>query len=153
MRRFGARPVNVAARFLAQLRALVDVRPKPTWETVLAADVAEPGSRAAIKLGEYVEEAWKLTAPQLRQELRRDDRPVLLYDAAVLARYRTMDRFYELADAARSGAGAVWLLCPMEDPAVLPKLDGTVVRIGDNEWIALPDAWVVNAHRSALAPS
>ncbi|WP_446210124.1 hypothetical protein [Micromonospora sp. IBSANI012] len=75
---------------------------------------------------------------------------MLLNDAAVLARYRAIDRLYELADAARGGAGDVWLLCPMEDPSLLPMLDGAVVRVGDNEWIALPDAWVVNAHRSAL---
>ncbi len=75
---------------------------------------------------------------------------MLLHDAAVLARYRAMDRLYELADAARGGAGTVWLLCPMEDPALLPKLDGTVVPVGDNEWIALPDAWVANAHRSTV---
>ncbi|MFF4808311.1 hypothetical protein ACFY03_08835 [Micromonospora chersina] len=58
-----------------------------------------------------------------------------------------------LADAARAGSGDVWLLCPMEDPRTLPKLDGAVVRVGDNEWIALPDAWVVNAHRSAVVAS
>ncbi|PWU50774.1 BREX system serine/threonine kinase PglW [Micromonospora sp. S4605] len=150
VRRFEVRPVNVAARFLQHLHAKVDARPKPTWETVLGADVAEPGSRAAIKLGEYVEQAWDLAVPTLRAELRAGDGPVLLYDAAVLARYRAVDRLYELADAARGGAGDVWLLCPMEDPALLPKLDGAVVRVGDNEWIALPDAWVVNAHRSAL---
>ncbi|MEV5764741.1 BREX system serine/threonine kinase PglW [Micromonospora sp. NPDC052213] len=150
VRRFDARPVNVAARFLDHLHALVDARPKPTWETVLGADVAEPGSRAAIKLGEYVEQAWQLAAPELRAELRAGEGPVLLHDAAVLARYRAVDRIYELVDAARGGAGDVWLLCPMEDPSLLPKLDGVVVRVGDNEWIALPDAWVVNAHRSAV---
>ncbi|MGW0434925.1 BREX system serine/threonine kinase PglW [Micromonospora sp. NPDC003197] len=153
VRRFGARPVDVTGRFLRHLRALVDARPKPTWETVLKADLAEPGTRPAIKLGEYVEEAWRLTAPELRQELRRDDGPVLLHDAALLARYRAMSRLAELADAARSGAGDLWLLCPMEDPALLPKLDEVVVPVGDNEWIALPDAWVVNAHRSALTGS
>ncbi|MGK5518910.1 BREX system serine/threonine kinase PglW [Micromonospora sp. URMC 107] len=150
IRRFDARPVNVAARFLDHLHALVDARPKPTWETVLRADIAAPDSRPAIKLGEYVEQAWQLAAPELRAELRADEGPVLLHDAAVLARYRAVDRLYELADAARAGAGDVWLLCPMEDPALLPKLDGAVVRVGDNEWIALPDAWVVNAHRSAV---
>ncbi|MEU5941138.1 hypothetical protein ABZ807_18535 [Micromonospora sp. NPDC047548] len=77
-----------------------------------------------------------------------DAGPVLLHDAAVLARYRAMDRLYELADVARSGSGDVWVLCPMEDPALLPKLDGAVVPVGDNEWIALPGAWVVNAHPS-----
>jgi hypothetical protein len=38
----------------------------------------------------------------------------------------------------------------MEDPDRLPNLDSEVVRVGDTEWIALPDAWVVNAHRSAV---
>lgn len=152
-RRFGARPVNVAAVFLRELRGLVDAKPRPTWETVVAADIAEPGSRGAIKLGEYVEQAWQLAVPALRARLSADAGPVLLHDAAVLARYRAMERLYDLADAARAGAGDVWLLCPMEDPATLPKLDGEVVRVGDNEWIALPDAWVVNAHRSAVVAS
>ncbi|WFE99611.1 BREX system serine/threonine kinase PglW [Micromonospora sp. WMMD964] len=152
-RRFDARPVNVAARFIEHLHALVDARPKPTWETVLTADIAQEGSRAAIKLGEYVEQAWQLTVPSLHASLSAADGPVLLHDAAVLARYRAMGRLHELADAARGGAGDVWLLCPMEDPALLPKLDGEVVRVGDNEWIALPDAWVVNAHRSTVAAS
>ncbi|MET7375285.1 hypothetical protein [Micromonospora arida] len=60
-RRFGARPVNVAAHFVNHLHALVDARTKPTWETVLSADIAMDRSRAAIKLGEYVEQAWQLT--------------------------------------------------------------------------------------------
>ncbi|MEU2614516.1 BREX system serine/threonine kinase PglW [Micromonospora sp. NPDC007271] len=151
VRRFDARPVSVAAVFLRELRGLVDARPKPTWETVLGADIAEPGSRGAIKLGEYVEQAWQLAVPTLRASLSPGEGPVLLHDAAVLARYRAVERLYELADAARGGAGDVWLLCPMEDPGTLPKLDGAVVRVGDNEWIALPDAWVVNAHRSAAS--
>ncbi|WP_330437678.1 hypothetical protein OHB44_18420 [Micromonospora sp. NBC_00821] len=117
---------------------------------------AAPSRRTAespqlAKLGEYVEQAWQLTVPSLRASLSTATGPVLPHDAAVLARYRAMDRLYELADAARGGAGGVWVLCRMEDPVLLPKLDGAVVRVGDNEWIGLPDAWVVNAHRSDLA--
>jgi serine/threonine protein kinase len=149
VRRFSAQPINVASRFLAKLHDLVDARPKPTWETVLGADIAEPGTRSAIKLGEYVEQAWASVAPNLLDELRAAGGPLLLHDAAVLARYRAMERLYELADAARSGSGDLWLLCPAEDPDLLPKIDGTVVRVGDNEWISLPDAWVENTHRSA----
>jgi len=149
LRRFSARPVNVAFRFLAELHRLVDARPKPTWDTVLDADIAEAGTRPAIKLGEYVEQAWEVVTPELLKELRGGSAPILLHDAAVLARYRAMERLYELADAARGGSGGLWLLCPMEDPELLPKLDGAVVRVGDNEWISLSDAWVENAHRSA----
>lgn len=146
--RFGARPFNVAAEFVAMLRGLVTARPKPTWEKVLAADAAEPGSRDALKLAEFTRAAWESLRPRLLAEVAGTG-PLLLHDAAPLARYRAMDVLDAVADAARSGAGSVWLLCPAEDPGQPPRLDDTVVPIvTENEWIVLPDAWVANQHRS-----
>jgi hypothetical protein len=146
--RFGARPVNVAARFVSALRSLVDARPKPTWQTVLGADAADPGSRDALKLAEFTRQAWEAVHPELLSIVDGGG-PLLLCDAAPLARYRAMELLDAVAGTARGGAGVVWLLCPMEDPGQLPKLDGTVVPIvTENEWIALPDLWVANGHRS-----
>jgi hypothetical protein len=146
--RFGARPVNVAARFVSTLRSLVDARPKPTWETVLGADAADPGSRDALKLAEFTRQAWESLRPELVSMVDGNG-PLLLHDAGPLARYRAMELLEAVAGAARGGAGVVWLLCPMEDPGQLPKLDGTVVPIvTENEWISLPDLWVANGHRS-----
>lgn len=144
--RLSARECNVAGRFMAQLRALVEARPKPTWETVLAADAADPNSRDALKLAEFTSRTWQQLRPEL---LALPDRrlPLLLFDAAPLARYRAMELLEELAERARGGAGAVWLLCPMEDPGQLPRLDDAVVPVAENEWIILPDAWVTNEHR------
>ncbi len=147
--RFGARPFSVAEVFVAKLRELVDARPKPTWETVLRADAAEPGSRAAIKLSEYVEGAWRLAEPDLDAAL--DGSPLLLLDAAVFPRYRAMDLLYRLADRARGGGGWLWLLCPAADPGELPSLDGSAVQVTGNEWIVLSDAWVANQHRGGRA--
>lgn len=146
--RLGARPCDVAGRFLRQLRTIVEARPKPTWDTVLAADAADPNSRDALKLAEFVALAWRQLRPEL---LAMPDRrlPLLLFDAAPLARYRAMELLTELADAARGGAGAVWLLCPMEDPGQLPRLDATVVPVAEDEWLSLPDTWVANEHRRA----
>ena len=144
--RFGVRPFNVAERFLAELRALVDARPKPTWQTVLAADAADPNSRDALKLAEFAAKAWQQLRPELRA-LPERGAPVLLFDAAPLARYRAMDLLDELADVARGGAGAVWLLCPMEDPGQLPRLDNAVVPVAEDEWVILHDAWAANEHR------
>ncbi|MFY1675120.1 hypothetical protein ACN27G_35155 [Plantactinospora sp. WMMB334] len=145
--RWNARPCNVAGRFLAQLRTLVEARPKPTWQTVLAADAADPNSRDALKLAEFAARTWQQLRPEL---LALPDRrlPLLLFDAAPLARYGAMELLEELADLARGGAGAVWLLCPMEDPGQLPRLDATVVRVAQDEWVTLPDAWVANEHRN-----
>lgn len=146
--RLGARPASVAALFVAALRALVDARQRPTWETVLGADAAEPSSRDALKLAELTRQAWQSLRPELLSAVD-GAAPLLLHDAAPLARYRAMDLLEAVADAARAGAGTVWLLCPVEDPAQLPRLDGTVVPVvTENEWIPLPDTWVANQHRS-----
>ncbi|GAB3156797.1 BREX system serine/threonine kinase PglW [Micromonospora sonneratiae] len=144
--RLEARQYNLAGRFLAQMRALVEARPKPTWETVLAADAADPNSRDALKFAEFTARTWHQLRPEL---LALPDRrtPLLLFDAALLARYRAMELLEELADVARGGAGAVWLLCPMEDPGQLPRLDHLVVPVAEDEWIMLPDAWAANEHR------
>ena len=146
--RFGARPFNVAAEFVKALRALVAARPKPTWEKVLAADAAEPGSRDALKLAEFTRAAWESVRPRVLAAVAGDG-PLLLHDAAPLARYRAMEVLEAAAEAARSGTGAVWLLCPADDPGQPPRLDDTVVPVvTENEWIVLPDAWVANQHRS-----
>ncbi|GAA3770363.1 BREX system serine/threonine kinase PglW [Plantactinospora mayteni] len=149
--RLNARACNVAGRFLAQLRTLVEARPKPTWETVLAADAADPNSRDALKLAEFAARTWQQLRPEL---LALPDRrlPLLLFDAAPLARYGAMELLEELADLARGGAGAVWLLCPVEDPGQLPRLDAAVVPVAQDEWVTLPDAWVANEHRNGRPP-
>ncbi len=67
----------------------------------------------------------------------------------LVGRYQAMELLEELAETARRGAGPVWLLCPMEDPGHLPRLDTTVVPVPEYEWIALPDAWATNEHRTS----
>ncbi|MGW0058612.1 BREX system serine/threonine kinase PglW [Streptosporangium sandarakinum] len=182
--RFAARPVNVTGLFVAALHELVDPRPLPTWETILAADLAEPGSRGALKLAEYVRGAWELVAPRIDamrtqsagtagasgsaatpggdlaaedaadSGARRRGGPLLLHDAAPMARYDGLGVLRRLADRARSGGTAVWLLCPMTDPNRSPGLDGALTPAQlPNEWIKLPDAWVANEHRSGARAS
>jgi hypothetical protein len=62
-----------------------------------------------------------------------------------------MELLEEVAQAARDGAGPVWLLCPAEDPDQPPRLDDTVVPVPPDEWITLTDEWVDNKHRSRQA--
>lgn len=150
--RFGARRASVAQLFVAQLRALVSSRPKPTWQTVLAADAADPNSRDALKLAEFTQRAWQALRPELLSLVRRES-PLLLDDGAAFARYRAMELVEELAEAARGGAGAVWLLCPAEDPGQLPRLDTAVVPVPAYEWVVLTDEWVDNKHRGSVQAS
>ncbi|SBW22685.1 hypothetical protein FDG2_2981 [Candidatus Protofrankia californiensis] len=135
----------------------MDPRPKPTWATVLAADVAEPGSRSARKIREFVAAAWSTAAPGLLATVAGDTTggtggaggPVLLHDAGPFGRYHGMDLLHALAERARRGGRPTWVLCPVEDPALPPRLDGVQVQpASESEWIPLPNAWVANAHRS-----
>ena len=150
--RIGAREVSVTALFLDALHALVPPGTKPTWETLLKADAAEPGSRGALKFAEYARTAWGTVEPRIRDLLadRSATGPVLLTEAAVFARYDALGVLDRLAGAARHGERALWLLVPQGDPAREPKLGQTAVayQAGLGEWIDVPDAWVDNAHRS-----
>ncbi|MEU9098016.1 BREX system serine/threonine kinase PglW [Streptomyces sp. NPDC048361] len=153
--RIAAQPVSVTALFLESLHALVPPATKPTWETLLKADVAEPGSRGALKFAEYTRTAWGTVEPRVRELLSPGAGlgPVLLTDAAVFARYDAMGVLDRLAEAARQGGRGLWLLVPQPDPAREPRLGPVAVayQAGLGEWIELPDSWVQNAHRAAGA--
>ncbi|WP_378785895.1 BREX system serine/threonine kinase PglW [Nonomuraea fastidiosa] len=150
--RFGAQVVSVTRLFLEAMHELVPPGTKPTWETILRADVAEPGSRAALKFAEYVRTAWGRVEPRIATMLDSGSGPVLLTDAAVLARYDAMGMLDRLAATARLGRRGLWLLCPQGDPAREPRLGSVAVpyQAGLGEWIELPDSWVRNAHRGGL---
>ncbi|MGW1672789.1 BREX system serine/threonine kinase PglW [Streptomyces sp. NPDC002324] len=176
-----AEPVDVSALFLTSLRRLVEARPRPTWETILEADNAEPGSRDALKFGEYTAAAWGDVEKRIRGVLEGQDRadgggpagsagaagaaygptggaepavpsarqrPVLLHDAFVMARYGGVGVLQRLAEAARRGGPhgrGLWLLSPLRDETAAPRLDGVTVPLQDREeWIPLNHAWVIN---------
>ncbi|MEU4209181.1 BREX system serine/threonine kinase PglW [Streptomyces sp. NPDC026206] len=153
--RFGAEVVSVTELFLEAMHALVPPETKPTWETLLKADVAEPGSRGAMKFAEYARTAWGAVEPRVRTLLDvggsgSPSGPVLLTEAAVFARYDAMGVLHRLAEAARQGGRGLWLLVPQGDPAREPKLGHVAVayQAGLGEWIEIPDSWVDNAHRA-----
>ncbi|MGW7296711.1 BREX system serine/threonine kinase PglW [Streptomyces sp. NPDC054829] len=148
---YRARPVSVTGLFVAELRGVVGEAARPTWETVLKADAAEPGSRAHQQLRIRTDKAWGRIEPRLREQLAEADGPLLLTDTAVLARYDALDLLGRLAEEARQGGSPLWLLVAQSDPARAPRLAGESVpyQAGFDEWIVVPDAWVARKH---LAP-
>ncbi|MFD9082012.1 BREX system serine/threonine kinase PglW [Streptomyces erythrochromogenes] len=148
----GAQAVSVTALFLEAMHALAPEGSKPTWETLLKADVAEAGSRGAMKFAEYARTAWGSVEPQIRTLLdpTTGSGPVLLTEASVFARYDAMGVLDRLAEAARQGGRGLWLLVPQSDPAREPKLGLVAVayQAGLGEWIELPDSWVKDASTS-----
>ncbi|MET8046553.1 BREX system serine/threonine kinase PglW [Streptosporangium sp. NPDC005286] len=148
--RFEAEVVSVTELFLQVMHELVPPGTKPTWDTLLRADIAEPGTRAALKFAEYARTAWGRIEPKVRDLLETGTGPVLLIDAAAFARYDAMGVLDGLAAAARQGRRGLWLLCPQGDPAREPRLGAVAVpyQAGLGEWIELPDSWVTNTHRA-----
>lgn len=151
--RFGAEIVSVTELFLDAMHALVAPGAKPTWETLLKADVAVPSSRGAMKFAEYARTAWGAVEPRVRELLGAGagSGPVLLTEAGVFARYDAMGVLDRLAGASRQGGRGLWLLVPQGDPSREPRLGQVAVpyQAGLGEWIQLPDTWVGNAHRGS----
>ncbi|MFJ7421048.1 BREX system serine/threonine kinase PglW [Streptomyces uncialis] len=149
--RIGAQVVSVTELFLEAMHALAPEGSKPTWETLLKADVAEAGSRGAVKFAEYARTAWGSVEPRIRALLTpgAGPGPVLLTEATVFARYDAMGVLDRMAGAARHGGRGLWLLVPQADPSREPKLGRTAVayQAGLGEWIELPDSWLDNKHR------
>ncbi|MER5216318.1 BREX system serine/threonine kinase PglW [Streptomyces sp. NPDC002838] len=143
VRRFNARPVDVGALFVATMRNLVAQGTRPTWETVVEADIAEPGSLPHSRLhSRFIEPAWDRLQPQIEEIVSAATGPVLLHGAGPLARYDRMQLPLELG-------GTVWLLCPIGDATAEPMLDHAHVPLETKEqWIVLNDAWVANQHRT-----
>ncbi|MBT2902518.1 BREX system serine/threonine kinase PglW [Streptomyces sp. McG8] len=153
--RLGARAVSVTELFLEALHGQVTPGTKPTWETLLKADAAEPGSKGAVRFAEYARTAWGSVEPRIAELLGNGGGggagPVLLTEAGVFARYDAMGVLDRLASAARRGGRGLWLLVPQSDPSREPRLGQAAVpyQAGLGEWIQLPDTWVGNAHRGS----
>ncbi|WP_244891950.1 BREX system serine/threonine kinase PglW [Nocardia beijingensis] len=150
--RFSARPMSATALFLANMHDLVPPGTKPTWDTILRADIAEPGSRAALKFSEYARTAWGRIETEIADNIAGNG-PLLLTDTLVFARYDAMSVLARLAEQARRGKGGLWLLCPQSDPMRQPHLGAEAVPYQSalNEWIHLPEAWIRNIHRASAS--
>jgi len=151
VREYGVEPVSAAGLFLEALHEQVDPRPRPTWDTILRADVAPAGTTGRMKFGEYAVTAWGVAETRLaaRVESGEPGVPLLVTDAAVFARYDAMGTLHRLAARARQGGRGLWLLCPQADATAAPHFGTTVVpyQAGLGEWIKLSDSWV-NARRA-----
>ncbi|MFF8102839.1 BREX system serine/threonine kinase PglW [Streptomyces sp. NPDC016640] len=152
--RLGAEAISVTELFLEALRAQVTPGTKPTWETLLKADAAEPGSKGAVRFAEYARTAWGSVEPRIAELLGNGGGgtgPVLLTEAGVFARYDAMGVLDRLASVARRGGRGLWLLVAQSDPSREPRLGQVAVpyQAGLGEWIQLPDTWVGNRHRGS----
>lgn len=130
---YGVQPVDVAAELIAAVRATAE-QDDVSWELVLQTD-AEPGSPDWPTLRDLVRDAF---VPAWTK-LMADPRPLLLVNAAPLARYELSDLLSTLFDQARPRPAARWLLVPRKGSSAVPTLDGRPFPMGADRWVDLPD--------------
>lgn len=127
---FGAVEVNVTDVLLESLRESAEKAGVP-WDAVLAADASTPGSVDARGLATLVDQV----APRIESAVYDAlagapgvDRPVVITEAAPLARYEHMAILSGLADITTSREQAVWLIVP-EEASGGPLLDRVPVPL------------------------
>ncbi|MBF6175295.1 BREX system serine/threonine kinase PglW [Nocardia blacklockiae] len=150
--RFAAEQISITGLFLSVLHDLVPAGGKPTWETILRADAADPGSKGATRFAEFAQTAFGRIQPEVLTRLAAAPGPVLMVDTFAFARYNAIGVLNRLADQARHSGHGLWMLCPQDDPDREPRL-GTVAvpfQAGFSEWIVLTDDWIRNTHRSGI---
>jgi len=119
-----------------------------SWDVVLAADGAPPGSSEWSNLQHLVERAL----PVVERRLRSVRRTCLALYPGLLARYGHMNLIGSLAaDIGRAGGpGGLWVLAPANDQHTLPTINGVPIPITNaSQHTRLTSAWLRNEHRGA----
>ena len=118
------------------------------WNVLLAADAAPAGSADAQNFSTVQGEVW----PKIEAALLKDDKPGLLVNLGLAARWRQMTIFAKLADACMFGQRPP-LIALITSPLTAdnrPVLDGQAVPVAINttDYGRIPRSWLEDSHRS-----
>jgi hypothetical protein len=148
----GARVLDVTEVLIEAMRAAAAQVGLP-WETVRAADAAPEGSRDQQGLATLVTRA--LPAVDQAIEALAADRepstaPILLTEAAPLARYGHLSSLARWTDLTAARSQAVWLLLPQLLGSTGAVVDGAPVPLAaPGQYVALDPGWLQHARADA----
>lgn len=131
-REHGLRVVDLADVALDALRATAEAK-KIQWPTVLKADAAPDGSQDRRNLLQLA----RLAIVPVWQELLSSPDPLLLVNAAVLARFGLVDLIAKVTDLSTPRAAARWFLLPRPTGVGAPDLDGVPFPFGADGYLEL----------------
>jgi serine/threonine protein kinase len=141
-RRHGVTVVDVTQVLLDSMRRQAAEVGLP-WEMVRAADAAAPGSRDAAGLAALVSRA--LPDIDTAIEAASVTGPVLIVEAAPLARYGHLGSLARWTDLSASRPQAIWLLVPLLHGTSRPLVDGLPVPLGaPGQYLRLDDEWLAS---------
>ncbi|TDP91196.1 hypothetical protein [Labedaea rhizosphaerae] len=142
--RYCATVVDLTGALLDTLRAASAAVGLP-WELVRTADAEGEASRGQRGLQELVRRAWPKVEDAVEQALADGEvgAPVVLTDAAPLARYDNVGLLARWTDLAASRRRAVWLVVPQLGGNRGAMLDGRPVPLAaPNQFVALDIDWI-----------
>lgn len=119
---------------------------RPSWQLVVEADAAGPGTPQWQNLGRVLDRAFD----DVSASLLATGGTVALHNLGLLARYDRLGLVAAWRDALYGGQGrlgALWLVVGAPQ-AEVPLLDGRAVPVLDHEWARIPEAWLANRHRA-----
>lgn len=131
--RYDVTTIDIAAELVRRMHAVADER-GAKWAVVSRADASEPSSIDFKRVSQIARQAFE---PYWR-ELSADPNPLLLTNAAPIARYGLTEYLAEMFDLARPRPAARWLLVPHKAAKPTPDLDGRPIPLGPDRWVSLP---------------
>jgi hypothetical protein len=141
--------VDIEREFLTALRAVASTK-RVRWDTLVSADLAQPGTTDYTNLRILTHEA----AITVEQRVLTTGPQVLAWNAGVLARYGEMgviDRWRAVAGLAGSSLQTLWLVAFGSTVEPKPMMDGHAVPVlGVSEWVEITSTWLANRHRHAI---
>jgi hypothetical protein len=150
--RFGLKVIDFDEVVLTQLEKQAQEW-EVDWDVLLAADAAPAGSVDAQNFAMVLGEVW----PKVEAQLLQDDRPGLLVNLGLVARWQRMTLFAKLADACMFGQRPplIALIASPLTPDNRPVLDGQAVPVTINttDYGRIPRAWLENAHAANIRAS
>jgi hypothetical protein len=139
--------VDVDEWLLAEIERLT-AGGSPSWDLVVAADAAGPGSVPWQNLARLIDRA----AIAFTDRLVATPGAVLLVHCGLLARYDRLDlvaRWRGLLHDRHGALTALWMLVATTGTNDVPLLDGKAVPVlSRNEWARIPEDWLRNVHRA-----
>ena len=145
VRTYGAVPLDLTEVLIEAMRGAATEVGLP-WDAVRAADAAAAGSRAAAGLSALVQRSLPTIDAAIEAASARAEQataPVLLLEAAPLARYDQLNRLSRWTDLSSPRRQAIWLVVPQLSGSQGPVIDtrplplaapGQFVRL-DIEWL------------------
>jgi serine/threonine protein kinase len=155
---FDAEVLDLTRTLLDAIRAAAAAAEPPiSWKAVVAADAAMPDSREATGLARLVALAIPKVDAALEAVLGgtpRGAKPLVLTEAASLARYGHLGMLSRWADLASPRAEAAWLLVPQLLGNQGAVIDGRPIPLAaPGQFLRLDAAWIDAHVRSGRADS